>query len=623
MRLTLFFVAISACASAEEFPVIPYTDPTQLDCPWPLHSHYKQPWRAYIETKSGWDFLKGIGVNLQIPSGTEESAIRLLAETGFRSFRIEVGFGESNWDETRLTAEEKFQRRFLLCGKYSIRPTILIDAHHGAPCPLKTCRRRVVQDAAKGSQTLMLDDVADLELGHSGLSRLSDEWAAEILITHINQETREVTLSKPLPQELKAGDVTLTTLKYLPLYPVGTPEFDQTAAAWVAHTVRVCRLASAAGVRDFDVEIWNELTFGSHFLSINDYYDKASPKIPGQQPDSFKPGGRCWELARRTVDAIKAEFPGARCIWGFSSTTFYHTPIVKLPAMMDGQSYHPYGTGTRIFNGTPPSSDQPSFEGFDPRYEMRMPEGFMQTFIQTESLIRHLNPLERLTKKPSGTTRFRHYITEHGVLAEECGISDEPAAWKLKALCAMRSFCLWLNKGIDVLHYFDAYESDARSFGVLPANLRGLPVDAKFEEVATPPMRAIRNLTRTFRDSIFLERTHPLQIEVTGLDAPRKIFDGDETHPPLWDREVLAALPFQIDAEKHILAVYVMTRDATKSFPAARYRLRIMGSAGRKVECYDPYLDKMVPVELAEANSDAITVTLPVVDYPRLLILSR
>ena len=38
MRLALFFVAVSACASAEEFPVIPYTDPAQLDCPWPLVS---------------------------------------------------------------------------------------------------------------------------------------------------------------------------------------------------------------------------------------------------------------------------------------------------------------------------------------------------------------------------------------------------------------------------------------------------------------------------------------------------------------------------------------------------------------------------------------------------------
>jgi len=45
--------------------------------------------------------------------------------------------------------------------------------------------------------------------------------------------------------------------------------------------------------------------------------------------------------------------------------------------------------------------------------------------------------------------------------APECGVRDDSAAWRLKALCATRSFALWLNKGIDVLHYFDAYEDKA------------------------------------------------------------------------------------------------------------------------------------------------------------------
>jgi hypothetical protein len=45
----------------------PYVDPTQLDCPWPKMSHYKQPWRGYLETRSGYEFLGGLGVNLHIP----------------------------------------------------------------------------------------------------------------------------------------------------------------------------------------------------------------------------------------------------------------------------------------------------------------------------------------------------------------------------------------------------------------------------------------------------------------------------------------------------------------------------------------------------------------------------
>ncbi|HEX5176914.1 MAG TPA: hypothetical protein VFV83_07795, partial [Chthoniobacteraceae bacterium] len=489
---------------ADEYPVAPYTDPAQLDCPWPKQSHYLQPWRGYIETKSGWDFLNGIGINLNIPNENEELAVRLLAETGFRTCRIEVGFGKSKWDESGLIDEETFRRRIALCAQHGLRPTFLINAHHGLPCPAKSFKRALVRDAPKGSRTIQLDDVSEIEIGRTGLDHVTEYWAAEILVTEVNQESREVTLSKPLPKDLAAGEVAMSTLKYAPLHPVGTGEFDATAAGWIAHTLRVCRIASAMGLRDFDIEIWNELTFGTHFLSINDYYDKAAPKITAPESDFLKPGGRCWELAKRTVDAVKSEFPQVRCIWGFSNTTFHHTPIAQLPPGMDGQSYHPYGTGTRTFTGELPRADQPSLERFVPRYEVRMPEGIMQTFIQTESLIRHLNPLDRLTRKPRGVSRFRHYITEHGVLAAECGVTDEAGAWRLKTLCAARSFCLWLNKGVDALHYFSAFEKEPCSFGILPANLPSLPPETRFEDVATPPMRALRNLTAVFRGSTFL-----------------------------------------------------------------------------------------------------------------------
>jgi hypothetical protein len=82
--ILLFFAATLA---AEEFPIAPYTDPAQLDCPWPQSSHYKQPWRGYLETRSGYDFLQGIGINLHLPDANEELAIKLLAETGFKTAR--------------------------------------------------------------------------------------------------------------------------------------------------------------------------------------------------------------------------------------------------------------------------------------------------------------------------------------------------------------------------------------------------------------------------------------------------------------------------------------------------------------------------------------------------------
>ena len=83
-----------------------------------------------------------------------------------------------------------------------------------------------------------------------------------------------------------------------------------------------------------------------------------------------------------------------RVIWGFSNTTFFHTAVTELPPGIQGQSYHPYGTGTRKLPAEEAHRDHPDFnvEGFTPAMEIRMPEGWAHTFIKTESLMRLLNP---------------------------------------------------------------------------------------------------------------------------------------------------------------------------------------------------------------------------------------
>lgn len=619
IALTLGLGCLTALGA--EQPVYPYVDPAQLDCPWPKMSHYKQPWRGYLETRSGYDFLNGIGVNLHIPDGTEELAIRLLADTGFRAFRIEIGWGEVNWDETKLNNESSVRRRLELCAQHGIRPTILLNAHQGAPCPLKSFERNLVGNAPKGSHVVRLDNVEGLVIGRSGLSGLSDYWAAEALITGIDAGKGELTLSKGLPKDLKAGPVNVATLKYAPLHPVGSPEFEETAAGWVKYALRTCELAERSGVKEYDLEIWNELTFGTHFLDINDYYE--APKITGSQPDFLNQGGRCWELARRTIAAIKKAHPQARVIWGFSNTTFYHCPIDRLPPGTDGQSYHPYGTGTRKFSGVPERKDQLPLEGFVPSYEIRLPEGWAPTFLQTECLIRHLQPEVRVATKPPGVSRFYHYMTEHGVLPTECGVKDVTEAWQLKALCATRSFCLWLNKGVDMLHYFDAYEPEAISFGLLPTNLKELPAQAQFEEVATPPMRAVRTLTRAFAGSVPLARPSPLAVEVVSLGPEMKVFEGDSTHPPLWYREVVAVLPFQLTPQTHCVVLYVMTRDITHPLPPQMFRLTFSGVKGPKLRAMDVLSGASVAAQARALAPSRVEVTLALTEKPLVLTIGQ
>lgn len=620
-RSALLWLAVLAVSgSAQEFPVRPYVDPSQLEVEWPKHSHYKQPWRAFLETRSGHGFLRGIGINYNV-HGNHEEAVRLLAEAGFKTFRIEVGWGSVRWDESGLTNEKQIRQTLELCRRYGIRPTMLLNAHQGVPCPVRFFRRTLLSDAPKGARKVRFDNTDGIVVGRSGISGLTDYWAAEALITEVDSATGECALSKPLPKALKAGPVDMATLKYLPLYPVGTRQFDETAAGWVRYALMVCRMVRDVGMEDFDIEIWNELTFGTKFLRINNYHE---PDIVAFNKDFLNEGGQCWELARRTIDAVKRQSAKTRCIWGFSNTTFYHTPIEKLPPMTDGHSYHPYGTGTRKLPEREQHPDRPehNLEGFTPTIEIRMPEGWAHTFVQTECLMRLLNPKAR-KRRPAGTKSFYHYITEHGVNPPECGIHDDEAAWDLKAKCALRSFCLWLNKGIDVVHYYCARSSKAQDMGLMPPNLEKIPSGAPFKEVATPPLRAVRNLTRAFADSVPLEALTPLDVDVVALGEQHKVFEGQAPHHPLWHRDVFAFLPFQVSERKFVIAVYVVTYDITKPMSEERYRLTIrnLPASPETIRLYDPLRDVTVPVRILDTGPKRATVEVSVVDYPRLLIL--
>jgi hypothetical protein len=295
--------------------------------------------------------------------------------------------------------------------------------------------------------------------------------------------------------------------------------------------------------------------------------------------------------------------------------------VEKLPPGTDGQSYHPYGTGTRIYPRDEDHRDQPALnlDGFTPTAEFRIPEGWAYTFIKTESLMRLLNP-EARRRHPPKVERFYHYMTEHGVAPEEAGAKDEAGAWRLKTLCALRSYCLWLNKGIDVLHYFSAYEDKVMGMGLLSPNLKELPADAEFAKVATPPMKAVRNLTRAFAGSVPLREVRPLQVDVEPLGKAGKVFDGKAS---LGHADVFAFLPFQVSAKCHVIAAYVSTYDATRAMPEERYQLCIRGFSAppRAVRLYDPVMDRSAKIDLVAQSRGGVRVDVAVADYPRLLIL--
>ncbi|MCA1596883.1 MAG: hypothetical protein LC772_10735, partial [Chloroflexi bacterium] len=190
-------------ASAARGVVTGYIDPTQQTAlPFPERSHWLQPWRAYQDTPPTSRVRDAIGINLNVSPDEADSVCRHLSKNGFRFARIEFGWGSVSWDHpTQLADPAPFDKIVGACRRYHLRPLFLLNAHHGAPVPMRTFQVRLLVPAHKGDRTVSLDPatIGPIVPGRSGLSRLTDYWAAEDLFTAVDA-AGTASLSKPLPK---------------------------------------------------------------------------------------------------------------------------------------------------------------------------------------------------------------------------------------------------------------------------------------------------------------------------------------------------------------------------------------------------------------------------------------
>jgi hypothetical protein len=619
---------LAAFALSSEFPVDPYISQQEhLDSLYPPNlSFYKQPWRGYLETVPARQFLSGIGINYALPDGSNhEPVVRFLADSGIRHIRVEIGWSQVSWAEDELADRDKYAAIFAACKQHGVMPLILLNAHHGIPGPNRFYQRQVLSGGQIGSRSVVLNSVANLISGRSGLSNLGQYKMCDPLITDIDAGSGTVNLSRPLPVALADGsNVTIHTLKYLPLHPVGYPQFDATMGGWRRYIELALEQVADAGIDQFEIEIWNELTFGSDFLSINNYYE--SPIV--DEGDLRAPGGSAWELGNLTADFVKRSFPGSGVVWGFSNTDYYHTPIRDLPAGVDAQSYHPYATNRQqIPADFPPPEHRPRFmEGFVPSLSWCMPEGSAHLGTTPESLaLRLLQPRLRNLEKPPGVNSFSHYMTEHGFVAKEAGITDRNQAQSYKARALIRALPFWLNKGLSRIDIYTLYEDSDDLTGLLWAD----PKPPDYGPGGPPPspaLTALRNLTRQFDGAEDIAEPRQLSVRVTGLGDQPEVFQGGNGYPPLYYRQLFTFLPFQVHARRFVVATYVMSYDITSPPPPIPFRLEVAGVDGPQasIRYYDPILDRDMDASPDDGyTTDSVTLTLEQVEYPRLLIISE
>ena len=621
----------------------PYTSPDYLThLPFGARSDYLQPWRAYLETVPAERFLEGVGMNLNI-NKTQNAGlvVQMLAKNGVRDGRIEIGWAQVSYDdERRLQGMEHTTALLQACRQWGVRPLILLNAHQGVPGPVKFFQRTVIAAADAGARQVQLDDTGGLVLGRSGLSDLTGYWAAEALVVGVEGQT--VTLSKPLPKALTAGQkVKMATLKYRPFSDPATADGQETLAGWqryvgtVADYVTGALGSGGAADKGFDLEVWNELTFGTDFLFLNRYYDP-----PLEKYNERSEWGKIVQATADYADQHRDRFSGVRISDGFANTIPWPASSQE-PDRISAISKHPYA-GRRQIAPDQVKGTTLNAQGQRDPYVLAYTEVFPEYFasgIQTETMCRDLGPITteiyrvahgRLVRpdRPCGV-----WITEVAYGPNEDGVQDRATALALKAKAVARYLVFYLNKGVERLDFYAATGGDL-GLGLVQDNFleySGTHTDYPADDAAytSPALLVARRITAQMKEGLdpALTQTRALTVESLSDTHDHYQFPGDGTaaHPPLYDREVFAFLPYQVNAHRFVIPYYVVTRDLRASLAPEDFTLTIAGlrGAGAQVSAYDPSNDRLVPVKLGAATADHLSLTVTAADYPYLLTVDE
>ena len=647
---------------------------------WRERSHWLQPWRGYLDTPPATRLRDAIGINFDVEPGEAEPTARLLSASGFTRARVEVSWDRLSYDNPSVLSEPARLRTTLdALRRHHIRPLILLNANHNAPGPTRAGIVELAAPAPAGTREVRLATASarQVQAGRTGLNDPGGK-AADVLFTSVDA-SGAARLSKPLPRPLPAGPQAAATLRYEPFGPPRlsdgrpNPRFEATMAGWLEYARTVVRETRAVlGDDAFDVEVWNELGFGSDFLFADRYY--SPPRDRGR-------GDVTRELLERTIAAVHAQSPRIGIGDGFANQTPFpsgatsprgltaidkhpYHPIRRFPANAVFDSVAPLDArGKRAGKQAPAANQLPRLEDeFVPTYEAFFPE-YTLTAIQTETLIRDLSPITtevrgtphgRSTHPPGGSPP-EMWITEANLDPTGADPSDpsrpgsgpidqlrEADVHHLQAKAALRYYTAFVNKGVTAVDLFAVKGGhnlslvDPRFFRALSASGGVYPGDRAGGEMP----RAVGRLAGALRGARALTSTQPLSLLAVSDDHGHFQFDGNQTapdrFPPLYDRDVLAFFPFQLAPGHWVAAVYVMTRNLARPYgtasgprrydlPEEKFRITVGGLRGSRVRvrATDPLSGQSAPATVVSRAPGRATIEVAATDSPRLLSLDQ
>lgn len=622
--------------------VDPYQPSQQTLLDFGERSHWLQPWRGYLTTVPASKLAGGLGIVFNPSPGTAKTVANEVAAAGLHHARLEISWCRVSYaDPERLTDMGATETLLGALKSAHIRPLILLNANHACPGPLRRLSVRVVSPARASDTRLVLDSASAQAVvpGHTGLDSPSGDKAAAVLFTRVDGTT--VTLSRPLGRSLQPGPYAASTLRYAPFVRPGVPSTDETLAGWVRYVGLVTsEVKRVLGSDDFDLEVWNELSFGSDFLNADTYY---SPPVGSQQHATED------ALLGRTIAYVRDPSHGLPDVGvgdGFASQRPWDSGS-NVPQGVAAIDKHPYPPrrdfpGQAAFNGVRPldalgrpdgtrDSSGRWRDSFIPSYTAFFPEYFLSG-IQTETVVRDLSPITtdiygtphgRATHPP-GASPPAMWLTETGM--DPSGVPDAVLP-SFHAKGALRWATAWVNKGASRVYF---YAASSPGWGLVDPSAPGGGLT----------LRALGRLNTALTagaGSITKPRSLELLSVTDQQDHLQFAGDGTAAHPPLYDRDVVGFFPFQVANGRVVIAVYVTTRDLLRPYqpgfsasdprrydlPPETVRLTIGGVSGLgSVTLADPLTDKPVAARVVSTDGDKLVVDVPLTDSPRLLTLS-
>ncbi len=652
------------------------------EVPFGDRSDWIEPWRSYLDTWPASRLLDSLGINFNVSASEAEDTAQLLQESGFTLARIEIGWNSLSYENPmKFTNETNIRTMLSALHNHGLRPLIVLDASSGGPTPAKPVSLETVAEAPAEARSVKLTpaSAALVVSGKTGFANLSFGGNPDILITSISAED-VATLSKPLPEALPAGAHQGATLLYAPFGPPElsngqpNPAFEANIQGWLSYVATVCHKAeSIVGPEGYDLEVWNELSYNSQFLNEESYYSPARETGAGSVTKALL--DETVAFVRNPANGIS---PGVGITDGFASQTPYSSAAL-LPVGLTAMSKHLYQSGEyypkdEIDNGIEPlnalgeksyttsgtKSEPIDTPLFKPAFTSQLPEYYL-TATQTETTIRDLAPITTSiggvahgrNVTPEGGSPLQVWMTEYNIPTNDFLVESQEHPGQgtsrlnaaqgthVQAEILLRSLVSMINKGM-TREYFYAATSQywnlvSESFmSAVNAHPDAYPGEQAGGEITT----SFRRMLEQFQGPGPEGPTRQLSLLSIAQEGNHAQFAGNGTpgYPNMYDRELLAVLPFQSSPTRFVIPVYVMTENLTTLFdtsepngidsfdlPNENFRITLGNlpetTAPPTVSAYDPIRNESTPARFISRKGNEATFEIAATDYPRILTI--